>query len=245
MELKYQTVFLDIQNKIISGYWPEGAMIPTEIELCGMHNVRRITVRRALQERVQLGGIKRTRGKGSFVNGAKRFSEYRSGAISQDGLDLVKPISNHVLEVIEHDRSSQIARHMQLQFKHDGESVRQYRLIKMVDGQPYALMSIFMTESVGALFTNDDWTNYNFIQLFTTKTGKPVTLLSRTISAIIPDDETCDILNVNHGTAHLWMRNTAFTGTQDVVGIAYGVYNGNLYDFAVSIDLKNPPRGLL
>jgi len=41
------------------------------------------------------------------------------------------------------------------------------------------------------------------------------------------------------------MRNTAFTDNQDIVGIAYGVYNGNLYDFAVSIDLKNPPRGLL
>ncbi|HCS36183.1 MAG TPA: GntR family transcriptional regulator, partial [Sphaerochaeta sp.] len=67
MQLKYQSVFMDIQNKILSGYWPEDAMIPTELELCKKHDVSRITVRRALDDLVQMGLIRRARGKGSFV----------------------------------------------------------------------------------------------------------------------------------------------------------------------------------
>jgi DNA-binding GntR family transcriptional regulator len=75
MQLKYQAVLMDLQNKIISGLWPENAMIPTEIELCDQFGVSRITVRRALDELVQSGLVRRSRGKGTFVCQFKQYSE--------------------------------------------------------------------------------------------------------------------------------------------------------------------------
>jgi GntR family transcriptional regulator len=245
MELKYQTVFLDIQNKIISGYWPEDSMIPTELELCRIHNVSRITVRRALDEMVQLGLIRRTRGKGSFVKGAKRFAEYKKGLISQDGLDTEVAVSNKIIEIIDYGPQDQISRHLQSEFKHDGEGVSQFRFVKLVEDQPYALMSVFLTSSLAEEIKKMDIAHHNFIELITIHTGKPVKTLSRSISAIIPDEETCRVLNVKCGSAHLWMKNIAYFENQDIAGISYGVYNGNVYDFAVNINLNNPPRGLL
>jgi hypothetical protein len=41
------------------------------------------------------------------------------------------------------------------------------------------------------------------------------------------------------------MKNIAYLKIRIIAGISYGVYNGNVYDFAVNINLNNPPRGLL
>ncbi|MCK9287964.1 MAG: GntR family transcriptional regulator [Sphaerochaetaceae bacterium] len=245
MGLKYQSVFLELQNKIISGLWPEDVMIPTELELCKIHNVSRITVRRALEEMVKLGYIRRTRGRGSFVNGSKRNSEYSKGLISQDGLEVEKPIRQQLLELNVHAKDSEITRHMQGLFKHDGESIYQFRVLRYIEDQPYSIVSFFTTESIGVGLKDMDITQHNFIELYNTLTGKQITKMSRNISAIIPDDSICDILKVPHGSAHLWIKSSAHLNNHDIIGVAYGVYNGNLYDFAVNINLDNPPRGLL
>ena len=121
----------------------------------------------------------------------------------------------------------------------------QFRFVKLVEDQPYALMSVFLTSSLAEEIKKMDIAHHNFIELITVHTGKPVKTLSRSISAIIPDEETCRVLNVKCGSAHLWMKNIAYFENQDIAGISYGVYNGNVYDFAVNINLNNPPRGLL
>ena len=67
MKLKYQVVFFDLQKRILSGELPEGSMIPTELELCEIFKVSRITVRRALDELVRLGFVNRMRERDPFL----------------------------------------------------------------------------------------------------------------------------------------------------------------------------------
>ena len=56
-----------ILQKIHSGEWPVGYMIPTEMQLCEQFEVSRSTVRTAMAKLVQEGHLRRVTGKGTFV----------------------------------------------------------------------------------------------------------------------------------------------------------------------------------
>lgn len=60
-----------IMEKINSGQWQEGDMVPREIDLCQQFQVSRPTVRTALQVLVNKGLLVRTKGKGTFVSQPK------------------------------------------------------------------------------------------------------------------------------------------------------------------------------
>jgi len=245
MQLKYHAVFKDIQHKIISGFWPEETMIPTEFELCEIHGVSRITIRRALDELVQMGLIRRSRGKGSFVCATKRFAEYRNGLVSQDGIKFDTNVTNRILEIVHYDSNTELAQRMGTVLKQDNLPIKRFRLLRLVDNLPYALMSIFVADDLGSKIAELDLVNHSFLELYEQVTGNKIVSLQRTVSAIMPDDDICALLGVKIGTAHLWMKNIAYTDDETAVAVNYAVYNGNIFDFAVNIDLDNPPKMLL
>jgi GntR family transcriptional regulator len=63
----YAIVKQDLMIAIKSGIYKAGEQLPTEDELCKIHNVSRTTVRLALQQLELEGRIKKIQGKGTFV----------------------------------------------------------------------------------------------------------------------------------------------------------------------------------
>ncbi len=64
-----------IENKILSGEWPAGQKIPTELELTEQFSVSRMTVNKAIRDLVSDGKVERTRRRGTFVWAAKEKAE--------------------------------------------------------------------------------------------------------------------------------------------------------------------------
>ena len=58
-----------IEEKIDSGVWKKGMMIPSERELCKQYDMSRITVRNAIDGLVRQGKLVKVQGKGTFVQG--------------------------------------------------------------------------------------------------------------------------------------------------------------------------------
>lgn len=67
LSLQYQLREL-LLEKLNSGEWKAGEMIPSEHDLCEEHGVSRMTVREVLKDLVQSGYLKRKQGKGTFVS---------------------------------------------------------------------------------------------------------------------------------------------------------------------------------
>ena len=65
--LLYLQLETELKQKMISGEYAVGERIPTEPELCEEYGVSRITVRRAVQDLVEEGLLKKVRGRGTFV----------------------------------------------------------------------------------------------------------------------------------------------------------------------------------
>lgn len=68
----YLQIKADILGGIGSGRHPPGGYLETESALCRRYEVSRVTVRKALQELVSEGYLKRVRGKGTVVEGRGR-----------------------------------------------------------------------------------------------------------------------------------------------------------------------------
>lgn len=67
MAMGYADIKDYIMNKIDTGEWSVGMMIPTEMQFCEQFGVSRPTVRTALLKLVKEGHLKRIKGKGTFV----------------------------------------------------------------------------------------------------------------------------------------------------------------------------------
>lgn len=238
MQLKYETVFRELQSKILSGYWPENAMIPTEFELCEEYNVSRITVRRALEELVRTGLIRRSRGKGSFVCSTKHLSETRNAATDNLYDSILTNIKNQIIEDKYYGPNTSLAKNMPLLLNNVDEGIVRIRLLELVDEVPHSLKSVFVSESTSKLLDREDLANKPFLEVYEKSTNNKIISMRRTISAIIPDDYHCNLLGVKRGTAHLWMKNTAFIEDRVPVATSYTIINGNLFDFVVDLHLK-------
>ncbi|WP_209123622.1 GntR family transcriptional regulator [Alkalihalobacillus sp. BA299] len=56
-----------IKSEINNGHYKHNQQLPTEVELCNIYGVSRITARRAVSDLVEEGFLKRQQGKGTFV----------------------------------------------------------------------------------------------------------------------------------------------------------------------------------
>jgi len=63
----YIQIYMDLKERIESGEWSYGALLPSEYELCDVYAVSRGTVRQVLAKLEEEGLIRRERGKGTFI----------------------------------------------------------------------------------------------------------------------------------------------------------------------------------
>lgn len=69
--VKYQQIANDIRTKITSGEYIPGNQLALEKEMCAHYGVSRITIKRAVDELVNLGLVVKRRGSGTFVKTVK------------------------------------------------------------------------------------------------------------------------------------------------------------------------------
>lgn len=65
---QYRMLYEILRKQIVDGVYKEGDILPSENELCAVHNLTRPTVRHALDALVNEGFIKKHQGKGSIVH---------------------------------------------------------------------------------------------------------------------------------------------------------------------------------
>ncbi len=69
---QYRQLYEILRKHIMNGVYQEGSLLPSENELCSVHNMTRPTVRHALDSLVKDGLILKKQGKGSIVRQAVR-----------------------------------------------------------------------------------------------------------------------------------------------------------------------------
>ena len=71
---KFEKIYQDLKEKILSGTYPIKSLLPSENQLANQHNVSRETIRRAQNQLIREGLILKHKGKGALVLDYQQFS---------------------------------------------------------------------------------------------------------------------------------------------------------------------------
>ncbi len=69
---QHKKIYELLRKHILDGVYKEGDLLPSENELCRLHNITRPTVRHALMQLAHDGLIRKQQGKGSIVHGLSK-----------------------------------------------------------------------------------------------------------------------------------------------------------------------------
>ena len=238
---KYLLIFYELQEKILSGRWMTGMMLPSEIELCERYSVSRITIRRSLNELEALGLIVRVQGKGSFVSNAndlQKITQTRKGfteLMSDVGLQVKNAMLNQ--ELIE--ANPDIVEYLRLPL-HASHKVWFFRRLRLISDVPVAIMSTYVPHEIGQRMVTHDLEKASFYKIYSEVSGKRVIETLGKITAINPEAGDCDLLRVDHGSAHILYESIAYLDGGSPVEVTYSVYNAQVYKFSVNMSSMMP-----
>lgn len=233
--LKYELLIQDIKKRISSGQWFSGMLMPTESELCVMYSVSRITVRRALEELGREALVDRVQGKGTFIAASKMYSGASANGFTQNmaaqGVEVVSQLLvEELIPATSEIRQKLLLSDTQTQLWH-------FSRIRLAGERPIAIMDTYVEKSLGDTMRTYDLRIESFYGLYQKIFGIPIVDTIGTVTAIIPKPEICDLIQVPHGSAHLWYKSVGYLSNDTPVQVDYSVFNSKLYEF--SINMKN------
>jgi GntR family transcriptional regulator len=235
MNTKHQLLFTEIQNKILSGEWYHGMLMPTEAELCRMYLVSRITVRRSLDDLERLGLVHRIQGKGSFVShDVLRSGEGQKG-FSQHLRDMGILVHSRLLKKEQIRATADICMRLRLPKNGTGR-VWHFSRLRIIGDKVAALMNTYVPLKLGNRMLAFDLERESFYYLYEKINGKKIITTDSTVTAIKPNREVCKLLQVDYDSAHILYKSIGYFENNEPVELSYSVFNANLYEFSVNMN---------
>jgi GntR family transcriptional regulator len=134
-----------MRQKIESREWAFGAQIPTLDELEKEYEVSRITLRAALNQLEELGIVRRTRGRGTFV--AKDLSEQRWFKLPATFEELVDTVANLKIRLL-HIEQAERTLVPAFPFGQVGPAYQRLRRVHYHNEVPYCLIDIYLDKEI-------------------------------------------------------------------------------------------------
>lgn len=142
----YLQVENELRAKIASGEYAVGAQIPSEEELCESYGVSRITVRRSIQDLVEVGLLRKQRGLGTFVAVPKYLIEPagKPSGFSAFLLDTGHRSPRRILSKQIVTASAELAGRLRIA---EGDEVLNVRRLMFEDDAPMAIDSVYVSRA--------------------------------------------------------------------------------------------------
>lgn len=150
-------------NKIVSGEWVSGQMIPTENELIQKYQVSRTTVREAITSLVNEGKLEKKQGRGTSVCKPKLVERLsRLTGFTEEMLQRGMTPGSIVLDVEEMEPPATVKDKL---FEGQVGRVLFVKRIRLANGEPIAIERSYWPLQIGHLFRNADLANVAFYDI--------------------------------------------------------------------------------
>lgn len=204
----YHRLYVILRDRIASGTYPGGAVLPSEFELTEAFSVSRITAKRALDELATEGLVERVRGRGTTVTDrAASLRDTRPISASIDGLreNLTAIGRETSVEVLEFGYVSapDVVR-AQLGLEPNAKAQRAVR-VRSLDGEPLSQSTTYVPERIGRAYAAKDLASTPIIELIE-RAGVVVGAAEQSISATLADSLVATRLKVGVGAPLLLMK---------------------------------------
>lgn len=231
-----------LRSKIASDELSPGTKLPSERELCAIHDVSRITVRHAISQAESQGLVERIRGMGTFVTTPKymqSLSEVKSFAATM--LESGLAASTEILEAETIVSDFSLARVLNVSV---GAPLQVLRLSGMGNETPRVLYDSYFPFELGALAAREaqrlveSGQAFSTLDLYRHIESHTPTRMEQTFEATAANKETADLLRLPEGEPVLRVE-SVIHGDQEPLEYRIARYRGDQYKFALerSIDL--------
>lgn len=204
-------MYAQLRRLIIDGISRDGLspgdLLPGEHRLCEQYGVSRTVVRQALAQLEHEGVVERVKGKGTFVARPKTSEslmhtlvglyeevEGRGGHVHSD-------VNRHGLEPAD----PEVAAALEID---PGDPVVVLERRRWVEGEPWALSTVWMPESVGAVTLGTDLADSSLYRLLA-ENGVRASQGVRSCEAAVANLEQANALGVEPGAALLRLRSVS------------------------------------
>ena len=227
---KHNIVFNNIKEKIIIGGWYEGMLIPSESQLCEMYDVSRITIRRALKELEYSGYVKRVQGKGTFVN-----ANHRDLIEDDPSKELSDLISYKVIECKNIAANAEVARKLNIG---EYQEVLYIKRLRYRDGVAEAYIDTWCSSINSNQLNNYDLEKQKILSIISNINSNLIDATTLTVSPIIPDDDICEIINVEKGSAHALLKRVSANTDGEPCEYTKAIINSDDLEFCINSWVK-------
>jgi len=237
-EVRYRAIADELRGRVESGDLAAGALLPSESELSAAYGVSRVTVRKALELLRDEGLIDARQGFGWFVATERvRQTLGRLGTIESQLGELGVGSERRVVGfrfVAAPPRARQVL---------GVDSVLEVRRVNRADGQPFARVTVWCPEEVGARLSRADVEASPFYELV----GVPIGSATQTIGAAAAAPEDAALLAVPVGSPVLVCERITRDVHEQPLLLSEHVFPGHRTEFVVELPQAEPsisPSGL-
>jgi len=236
-EVRYRAIAAELRQRIEGGELAAGALLPSESELSAAYGVSRVTVRKALELLRDEGLIDARQGFGWFVaSDPLRQSLGRLGTIEAQLTALGVESERRVVGFRFVAAPARVRRLL-------GETVLEVRRVNLADGQPFARVTVWCREDVGARLSRADVETSPFYELV----DVPIGGATQTIGAAAAGPDDAELLAVPVGSPVLRCERVTRDVDERPVLVSEHVFPGHRTEFVVELPHVEPsisPSGL-
>jgi GntR family transcriptional regulator len=226
-----KTILLD---KINSGEYPAGSIIPSERELSENLGISRMTVRQAINLLSSERFLIREKGKGTFVNEIK-FEQKNIMSFSQTVIQQGMLPSTRVLELTEEVDCFDIKEYLNLD---SDQKVFRIKRLRLADETPIAVEEVFIPEKLCPNINKLDLTK-SLYDLLKTNYSIDISYIDNKIEAVKADKENRVLLMLSAGVPVLEISGISYTKEGNKLFYERDVYRADKYNYSVRIFMNH------
>ncbi len=218
-----------MREKIRTGEWKTGDLIPSERELGEQYGISRMTARQAITELVNEGLFYREQGKGTFVSHLKisqqliRLTGFTEDIRARGQRPATKVLSATMCPADEHTAE-------RLRIK-EGQLIFCLRRLRLADEEPLAIEQSQIHFIGCERLLEEDLEHNSLYRQLETKYGITLVEAEQELEAGLAGKEEEQLLKIPAGSPVLFTRRTTYTERDQPIEYARAVYCGGKYTF--------------
>lgn len=218
-----------MREKIRSGEWMPGDLIPSERELGEQYGISRMTARQAITELVNEGLFYREQGKGTFVSRHKITQQLlHLTGFTEDIRARGQCPGTRVLSASMCPADETVAE--RLHIRH-GEAVFCLQRLRLANDEPLAIEQSYLHFPNCEQLAEDDLEKNSLYRLLETKYGQLLLEAEQELEAGLVSEEEAPLLEVPVGSPALYTRRTTYVERNQPIEYARAIYCGRKYIF--------------
>lgn len=223
-----------LMEKIKSGEYPAGSVIPSERELSENLGISRMTARQAISQLAAEKYLVREKGKGTFVNKIK-FEQRNIMSFSETVRKLGMIPSTRVLEFSQERDCFEVME--MLDIKPD-ENVFRIKRLRLADENPIAVEEVFIPESLCPDIDKLDLTT-SLYRLLKSNYSIEISYIDNKIEAVKADKENRGLLMLSSSEPVLKISGISYTQEGKKLFYERDIYRADKYNYNVRIYMNH------